>query len=85
MFQVADETPSKLLAAFSIVVLHIPQFPLTPNEISLFAKSLEISVVVEVLFFDFFEQLVKLIAIRKMKLKIMFFIVYYFRKIINIG
>ena len=37
--------------------------------------SFETSEVVEVWFFDLFEQLVKLIAKRKMKLKIIFFMI----------
>ena len=58
-----------------MVVLHIPQLPLTPNEISFGVISFETSEVVEVWFFDLLEQLVKLIAKRKMKLKIIFFMI----------
>jgi hypothetical protein len=76
---VALATPSTELAAFSMVVLHMPQLPLTPKDTSVIANSLEISVLlVSVACFVSFLQLVKLNAAKTAALKITFLIVLKF-------
>src|SRR5690606_12911975 len=71
--QLALATPSTPLAAFSIVFLHIPQFPLTPKDRSVIAISFDISVVVvSVSFLVSFLQLVKPNAAITATLKITF-------------